>query len=209
MNSKTIKFFIAAIIFILFFFYLNYMTILPCSEWFQIQLNNFQSVFNKITDELIIPLIQTQIKEFIEKATIIKNSSSAVADAPHAPQPQDNWSEFLVEKVLNMFKPLIEPVTVDYSNEILATQIHGIAIFLFLLSLMIIILILSFISNILIFAYSENLLNYFTNKYIKFYISWTRKFIGIEIFFLGTSILYFMYWLSYGIHFIATHPIVF
>lgn len=62
--------------------------------------------------------------------------------------------------------------------------------------------------NIIILVYSDKLLNLFTNKYIRWYIGFNKKIIGIEIFFLGGSILYFMYMLSYGIHFIATHPII-
>ena len=73
---------------------------------------------------------------------------------------------------------------------------------------MIFILLVSFILNIIIYVYSENLINFFTNKYIRKYISINRKIIGVEIFFLGGSLIYFMYMLSYGIHFIATHPII-
>lgn len=36
-----------------------------------------------------------------------------------------------------------------------------------------------------------------------------KKLIGIEILFLGGTLLYFLFNLSYGIHFIATHPIRF
>ena len=58
-------------------------------------------------------------------------------------------------------------------------------------------------------VYSDKLLNLFTNKYIRWYILYNKKVIGIEIAFLSISILYFMYKLSYGLHFIATHPITF
>ena len=80
---------------------------------------------------------------------------------------------------------------------------------LFLLSVAIIILILALILNILMWVYSDKLLNLFTNKYIRWYILYNKKVIGIEIAFLSISILYFMYKLSYGLHFIATHPITF
>ena len=80
---------------------------------------------------------------------------------------------------------------------------------LFLLSVAIIILILALILNILMWVYSDKLLNLFTNKYIRWYILYTKKVIGIEIAFLSISILYFMYKLSYGLHIIATHPITF
>ena len=75
--------------------------------------------------------------------------------------------------------------------------------------LLIILLLIAFIINIIIFVYSSSLMNLFQNKFIRWYISINRKLIGIEIFFLGASLIYFMYFLSYGIHFIATHPILF
>jgi hypothetical protein len=48
---------------------------------------------------------------------------------------------------------------------------------------LIIILLVAFIWNILIFSYSDNLMNIFSNKYIRWYIGFNKKLIGIEIFF--------------------------
>ena len=97
---------------------------------------------------------------------------------------------------------------VDYSNTLLANQIYNVSIILFILSVLIIVLLLALLINILILVYSDKLMNYFTNLYIKKYIAFNKKIIGIEICFLGGSLIYFMYTLSYGIHFIATHPII-
>lgn len=119
----------------------------------------------------------------------------------------NNASNNLLEKIIEILKPILEPVSVEYSNELLSKQIYGIGILLFILSLLIIILILAFMINIVIFVFSDKLMNLFTNKYIRWYIGFNKKKIGIEIFFLGGSIIYFMYNLSYGLHFIATHPI--
>lgn len=113
----------------------------------------------------------------------------------------------LLNTVLGYLKPILEPVSVEYSNE--GKQIHGISILLFIMSILIIILLLAFIINITILVYSDKLMSLFTNKYIRWYISINKKLIGIEIMFLGGTLLYFMYNLSYGIHFIATHPIRF
>lgn len=118
-------------------------------------------------------------------------------------------SENITNSIINYLKPILEPVSVNYSNEVLANQIYGVSILLFILSLMILILLLAFIINIFIFVYSDKIMNLFTNKYIRWYIAFNKKIIGIEICFLGGSLLYFMYYLSYGIHFIATHPITF
>ena len=68
---------------------------------------------------------------------------------------------------------------------------------------------IAFIFNIIIFIYSDKISNYFNNKYIKWYINFNKKIISIELIFLGSSILYFLFTLSYGIHFLATHPITF
>lgn len=80
-----------------------------------------------------------------------------------------------------------------------------------MLSVLIMILLLGtpFLLNIIILGYSDKLMSLFTNKYIRWYIALNKKLIGIEICFLGTSLIYFMYNLSAGIHFIATHPITF
>jgi hypothetical protein len=124
----------------------------------------------------------------------------------------DNGFDDITNKLMNNFmeyiKPFLEPVQVSYSNDILANQIYGLSIMLFILSVLIIVLLLFFIINIVIFTYSDTIKNYFSNKFIKWYISINKKFIGVEIFLLASSLLYFMFMLSQGIRFIATHPIV-
>lgn len=121
----------------------------------------------------------------------------------------EEFSNNLFSNFMGYFKPFLQPVKVDYSNELLANQIHDISILLFILSIFIIILIIAFMFNILVYLYSDKISNYFTNKYIKMYVNFNKKIIGIELLFIGSSILYFMYILTYGIHFLATHPIVF
>ena len=78
--------------------------------------------------------------------------------------PDNLNAEYISDTLINYFKELIEPVPVDYSTEILSNQIYGISIILFILSIMIFILLVSFILNIIIYVYSENLINFFTNK---------------------------------------------
>nr|YP_009739430.1 hypothetical protein [Tricholoma saponaceum]QIC20273.1 hypothetical protein [Tricholoma saponaceum] len=120
----------------------------------------------------------------------------------------NDFSDKLLNNIIDILKSVLSPVQVDYSNVLLAEQIYGISIILFILSVLIILLLLAFMLNILILVYSAKLMNLFSNKYIRWYIAFNKKIIGIEICFLGGSILYFMYVLSYGIHFIATHPII-
>jgi hypothetical protein len=111
--------------------------------------------------------------------------------------------------VVGLLKGVLEPVSVSYSNEILLEQIYGLSIVLFILSLCIIILFIAFIVNTLILVYSDRILSYFTNKYIRLYIQFNKKMIGLEICFLGGSILYFLYVLSRGLHFLSNHPVIF
>lgn len=120
----------------------------------------------------------------------------------------DEISNKIFSYIMDTLRPILEPVKVSYSNEILANQIYDISILLFVLSVLIMILFIAFIINMTVLIYSDRLLNYFTNRYIRWYITLNKKLIGIELIFLGSSILYFMYILSYGIHFIATHPII-
>lgn len=121
----------------------------------------------------------------------------------------EEFSNKIFSNFMGIFRPILEPVRVDYSNELLANQIHDISILLFILSIFIIILIIGFMFNILVFLYSDKIFNYFSNKYVKWYISFNKKIIGIELMFLGSSILYFMFVLNYGLKFLATHPIIF
>jgi hypothetical protein len=120
----------------------------------------------------------------------------------------DEVANKIFSYIMDTLRPILEPVKVSYSNEILANQIYDISILLFVLSVLIMILFIAFIINMTVLIYSDRLLNYFTNRYIRWYITLNKKLIGIELIFLGSSILYFMYILSYGIHFIATHPII-
>ena len=121
----------------------------------------------------------------------------------------DGLSNDIVTYIITILKPILVPVKVSYSNELLATQLYGISILLFILCILIIIMLIVFIVNLLIYLNSDKIINYFNNKYIKWYVSFNKKIIRIELFYLGSTILYFMYTLSSGLHFLATHPITF
>uniref|UniRef100_UPI0030FE9B23 hypothetical protein n=1 Tax=Singerocybe alboinfundibuliformis TaxID=1346812 RepID=UPI0030FE9B23 len=123
------------------------------------------------------------------------------------PDNLNDIKDELLNKILEILKPILEPVSVDYSNAMLANQIYVISIMLFILCLMIVLLIIAMLMNMFIFVYTDRLKEFFTNKYIRAYITLNKKIIGIEIFVVGTIILYFMFNLSYGLHFLATHPI--
>jgi len=121
----------------------------------------------------------------------------------------DDLSNKILSSIMDIFIPFLKPVKVSYSNELLATQLNGISIILFMLCILIFILLIAFMVNLLIYLNTDRISNYFNNKYIKWYVNFNKKIIGIELFCLGSSVLYFMYTLSYGLHFLATHPISF
>ena len=54
----------------------------------------------------------------------------------------------------------------------------------------------------------DSIIKFFNNKFIRGYLLLNKKFLSIEIFMLGGTILWFMYILINSIHFIATHPII-
>jgi hypothetical protein len=121
----------------------------------------------------------------------------------------NDLSNKILSFIMDICIPFLKPVNVSYSNELLATQLYGISIILFILCILIIILLIAFMVNLLVYINSDKIINYFNNKYIKWYVSLNKKIIRIELFYLGTTILYFMYTLSTGLHFLATHPITF
>jgi hypothetical protein len=75
----------------------------------------------------------------------------------------DALDDFLIKlkNVIDILRPILEPIQVDYSNVVLAEQIYGISIILFILSVLIIVLLLAFMLNILILVYSHKLLNFY------------------------------------------------
>ena len=115
----------------------------------------------------------------------------------------------LLYTVIGSLKYILEPVSVDYSNELLAEQIYGISIVLFVMIVCVLILFMSFVFNVLILIFSDNLKKYFTNKYILWYINFNKKIIGLEVGFLSVTIISSLFSIAKGVHFIATHPITF
>jgi hypothetical protein len=127
----------------------------------------------------------------------------------------NNFDSSFIESINSQLKPIFDyivgflnPVTVDYPNTLLAQQIHGLAIFLFIICISIIILFIAFSFNMIILLYREKLIGYFTNKYIVAYLKLQTHIILFEIIFFFSLILYSLYNLAIGIHFIATHPII-
>ena len=114
----------------------------------------------------------------------------------------------LFNVILGKLKYVLEPVQVNYSNELLSDQIYYLGIVLFILSIIIFGFIVVLLLNIILYINMDKIINYFNNKYIVWYLNINKKFLSVEIFFLGCTILYFMSTIVKGIHFIATHPII-
>ena len=121
----------------------------------------------------------------------------------------EELSEKIFSQILQYFSSYLEPIQVSYSQDLLAAQIYHLAIVLFIITVLLSIFIIAFIFNLIIYIYSDKISSYFKNKYIVWYINLNKKIIGIELFILSSTILYSVYILSYGLHFIATHPISF
>ena len=116
--------------------------------------------------------------------------------------------QYLINGILDKLRFILEPMQVNYSNEILSNQIHDISILLFILSLIIFGLLLVLLLNIILYINMDRIIKFFNNKFIIWYLVVNKKFLSIEIFILGGTILFFMHTLIRGIRFIATHPII-
>ena len=114
----------------------------------------------------------------------------------------------LLNGIFYRLKFILEPVQVNYSNDILSNQIHDLSILLFIFSLIIFGLIVVLLLNIVLYINMDSIIKFFNNKFIRGYLLLNKKFLSIEIIMLGGTILWFMYSLINSIHFIATHPII-
>jgi hypothetical protein len=102
-----------------------------------------------------------------------------------------------------------EPVQLSFSTEIMSQQIQNVSIILWIITLFVAIFFISLLFNIAIYVFSDKLTKYFTNKYILGYININRKFILFEILMLSGWIIYLLYIILMGLHYIAIHPVIF
>ena|ERR1700761_3681842 len=139
-----------------------------------------------------------------------KIQSSSTSTNKFLPDGQgfEELGQKMISSFIDTFRPLFEPVQVAYSNEILANQIHDISVLLLISNTFIMFLIALLLLNILFLIYYDKLMILFKNKLIRAYLNLTKKFVALEVFVGGLTILYFMYSVNLGIHFIVTHPIV-
>jgi len=123
----------------------------------------------------------------------------------------DLWKlpESIINQAAAYLEKFFEPVQLSFSNEVMSQQIQNVSILLWILTVCLSIFFISLLFNIALFIFSENLTKYFTNKYILLYINFNRKIIGFEIFMLSGWIIYILYLLLNGLHYIAIHPVIF
>lgn len=141
----------------------------------------------------------------------INNTTSSNSDSTSNFLPTDlnSYVEGLLNTIIGNLKPILEPVKVTYSNELLAEQINGIAILLFIISIIIIFLFIIFSVNAIILIYRDRIVNYFKNKYIRAYLQLNTSIIVLEFVLISITIVYFLFTISRGLQFIARHPIFF
>lgn len=119
------------------------------------------------------------------------------------------FSESIVNQMAEYLDNIFEPVQLSFSNEVLSHQIKNLSIYLWILTVCLSIFFLSLLFNIALFVFSDKLSKYFTNKYILLYLSFNKKVIGFEIIMLSGWIVYLLYILLTGLHYIPIHPIIF
>ena len=123
----------------------------------------------------------------------------------------DLWkiSETIISRIAAYLEYIFEPTASSFSNEVLSNQIHDISILLFLTTLCIVIVFFSLLVNLVLYMFSDRLMCYFNNWYIKWYLTFNKKVITLEIIMLSGWIFYLLYMILFGLHYIATHPILF
>ena len=120
----------------------------------------------------------------------------------------EDMSINIFKDILEHLKDFIAPQPSNFTVEVLSNQIHDISIILFVLSIVILLLIIALLFNIFILINSDRIINFFNNRYIKWYVGITMKFIGLEVFFLGGIIICLMHSLITGIQYIVQHPVI-
>jgi Cytochrome C and Quinol oxidase polypeptide I len=177
-------------------------------------INNWDVMFDKISNQIAhifsndnnLPTLSDSNNS---TSTINPNFDPSLNFIPYS--FESNFTDFIdspIKPIIDYIVGFLSPVTVDYSNVLLAQQIHGIAIFMFIVCISIIILFIAFFFNIIILLYRDKLISYFSNKYIVAFLKLQSHIILFEIFWFFIIIMYGLYNLAIGIHFIATHPII-
>lgn len=76
----------------------------------------------------------------------------------------EELSERIFSQILQYFSSYLEPIQVSYSQDLLAAQIYHLGIVLFIITVLLFILIIAFLTNLIIYIYSDKFSSYFKNK---------------------------------------------
>jgi hypothetical protein len=120
----------------------------------------------------------------------------------------DSYVDFFIPKIFQIINDYFAPVSVPFSNELLSSQIYFVSIALYFLVLVLLLFILGLLVNFMLYIFSEYLLKTLKNKYILAYINLNKKIIGLEIIIISVWLFYLIYMVLYGLHYIATHPVI-
>lgn len=168
---------------------------------------NWSLIYKNATHvEIDISGSETTVKEASKlDLSNVNNSPKFLPDSNFSIEELSNKS---IEFLFGFFRDIIAPQPSPFSNEVLSLQKQDITILLFFLSLGIFILIVFLLLNVILVLNGDRLKNYFKNKYIRWYINITIKFIAIDVFISGSLILLFMYELIKGLLYLVQHPLI-
>ena len=120
-----------------------------------------------------------------------------------------NFYESVLSKIVNYLNYLFEPVQHTFTIDVMSNHIQNLSLLLFILTVIILIFFISLLFNITLFIFSDRLISYFKNKYILWYLKFNKKMIAFEIIILSCWIGYLLYVSLTGLHYLATHPVIY
>lgn len=115
----------------------------------------------------------------------------------------------VLSKIVNYLNYMFEPVQHTFTIDVMSNHIQNLSLLLFILTAIISIFFISLLFNVTLFIFSDRLKSYFTNKYILWYIKFNKKMIAFEIIILSGWIGYLLYVNLTGLHYLATHPVIY
>jgi hypothetical protein len=93
--------------------------------------------------------------------------------------------ESIMNKIADYLDYIFQPVSLNFSNEVMSNQIHNLSILLWIITICLLVFFISLLINITLYIFSEKLLKYFKNKYLLIYINFNKKVIAFEIIMLS------------------------
>lgn len=174
---------------------------------------NWSLSYNNDNTEATVRLDQNSEEMINQKAEEVIKAESASSNNDSTSNltgiDLDTYAENSLNLIISYLNPILAPINVTYSNELLASQIQGVSVMLFIITVITMFLFIVFAFNAIILIYRDRIVGYFKNKYIRAYLNLQAKIIAIELIFLSGTIVYFLYNIAIGAQFIARHPINF